>query len=106
MNGQDAGVEGREAAERRARARSEERYALAVRAADEGIWDWDLAADRVYFSSRWSAILGRPEDAGEEDPSVWFDLVHDDDLLRLRAAIDAHLSGNSQRLEFEHRIRH
>src|SRR5450755_289832 len=34
-------------------ARSEERYALAVRAASDGIWDWDLSRDRIYFSPRW-----------------------------------------------------
>ena len=46
----------------------------------------------VYFSPRWHAILGRPEPTGDEDPSVWFDLVHGDDVLRLRAAIDAHVA--------------
>ena len=71
-------------------ARSEERYALAVRAANDGIWDWDLQADRIYFSPRWQAILGHPERSGHADPVVWFDLVHPDDRLRLRAAIDAH----------------
>jgi diguanylate cyclase (GGDEF)-like protein/PAS domain S-box-containing protein len=86
--------------------RSEERYALAVRAANDGIWDWDLAGDRIYFSPRWHAILGRPEQAGDDDPGVWFGLVHPDDLLRLRSAIDGHLAGDTQQLLSEHRIRH
>ncbi len=37
---------------------SEERYALAARAANDGFWDWRLADDRVYFSPRWKAMLG------------------------------------------------
>jgi PAS domain-containing protein len=41
-------------------ARSEERYALAVRAANDGIWDWDLISDTLYLSPRWHAILGAP----------------------------------------------
>ncbi len=86
--------------------RSEERYALAVRAANDGIWDWDLASERIYFSPRWHAILGRPERSDEEDPSLWFDLVHADDLLRLRAAIDAHLAGQTPHLLSQHRMRH
>jgi diguanylate cyclase (GGDEF)-like protein/PAS domain S-box-containing protein len=86
--------------------RSEERYALAVRAANDGIWDWDLAADRIYFSPRWHEILGRGECADDEDPGVWFDLVHADDLLRLRAAIDAHLAGQTPHLLSQHRMRH
>jgi diguanylate cyclase (GGDEF)-like protein/PAS domain S-box-containing protein len=86
--------------------RSEERYALAVRAANDGIWDWDLGADRIYFSPRWHEILGRRERADDADPSVWFDLVHSDDLLRLRAAIDAHLAGQTPHLLSQHRMRH
>ena len=85
---------------------SEERYALAVRAASDGIWDWDLMTDRIYFSPRWHAILGRPERSGDEEPAMWFDLVHEEDLLRLRAAIDAHLAGHTPYLQSEHRMRH
>lgn len=88
-------------------ARSEERYSLAVRAANDGIWDWDMASDRIYFSPRWHAILGRPDgSAQEQPPALWFDLVHRDDLDRLRAAIDAHLRGETPHLESEHRMRH
>ena len=85
---------------------SEERYALAVRAANDGIWDWDLRRDRIYFSPRWHAILGQSERSRDEDTSAWFDLVHSDDLLRLRAAIDAHVAGQTPHLESEHRMRH
>ena len=85
---------------------SEERYALAVRAANDGIWDWDLRSDRIYFSPRWRAILGQTERSGDEDPAAWFDLVHSDDVLRLRAAIDAHVAGHTSHLESEHRMRH
>jgi diguanylate cyclase (GGDEF)-like protein/PAS domain S-box-containing protein len=86
--------------------RSEERYALAVRAANDGIWDWDLAEDRIYFSPRWHEILGRAERSEDEHAGLWFDLVHADDLLRLRAAIDAHLAGQTPHLLSQHRMRH
>ncbi len=73
----------RSATSRRSRdlSRSEERYALAVRAANDGIWDWDLEQNRIYFSPRWHAILGQPEQAADEDPSAWFELVHSGDVL-------------------------
>jgi diguanylate cyclase (GGDEF)-like protein/PAS domain S-box-containing protein len=87
-------------------ARSEERYALAVRAASDGIWDWDLASARMYFSPRWHAILGQPERVDDDAPAAWFNLVHAADLPPLRAAIDAHLAGQTPHLESEHRIRH
>ena len=87
-------------------ARSEERYALAVRAVNDGIWDWDLPSDLIYLAPRWHAILGHPERSGHERPEAWFRLVHPDDLLRLRASIDAHLAGDVPHLESEHRMRH
>ncbi len=85
---------------------SEERYALAVRAANDGIWDWDLLGDRIYFSPRWHAILGLPEQAEDLDPANWFELVHPADLLRLESAIEAHLEGRTPHLLSEHRMRH
>ncbi|HEX3832949.1 MAG TPA: EAL domain-containing protein [Solirubrobacteraceae bacterium] len=83
-----------------------ERHALATRAANDGIWDWDLERDRIYFSPRWHAILGLTERARERRPSAWFDLVAPEDLPRLQEAIDAHLAGHTAHVECEHRLRH
>ena len=85
---------------------SEERYALAVRGANDGVWDWDREADRVYFSPRWKAILGYDEGEIGDAPREWFDRVHPEDLDRLRGAIDAHCAGELPHLEDEHRVRH
>jgi PAS domain S-box-containing protein len=77
-----------------------------VRAANDGIWDWDLTSDRIYFSPRWYATLGRPEHAQDQNRAAWFDLVHEGDLPVLRAAIEAHLAGHTPHLRSEHRMRH
>jgi diguanylate cyclase (GGDEF)-like protein/PAS domain S-box-containing protein len=90
----------------RALALSEERYALAARAASAGIWDWDLVSDRIYLSPRWHAVLGQPEREAEKSPAAWFDLVHSDDIQALRAMIDTHVRGDSTHLESELRMRH
>jgi diguanylate cyclase (GGDEF)-like protein/PAS domain S-box-containing protein len=87
-------------------ARSEERYALAVRAANDGIWDWDLEAGTVYFSPRWYAILGLAEPLLDPSPQSWFERVHPDDLDGLQTAIDLHLRGEAEHLASEHRMRH
>lgn len=88
---------------------SEERYALAACAVNDGIWDWDLGTDVVYYSPRWQALLGLEDDPGlleGGDPAVWFSRVHEDDLPGLRLAIEAHLSGRTSLLQSKHRIRH
>jgi diguanylate cyclase (GGDEF)-like protein/PAS domain S-box-containing protein len=86
--------------------RSEERYAVAVQATNDGIWDWDLAGESMHFSDRWKALLGYADAFASERPDAWFDLVHPDDVARLRREINSHLSGTSPHFENEHRIRH
>ena len=84
---------------------SEERYALAVRGANDGLWDWDLEADRVFFSPRWKAMLGFDVDDVGDSPREWLDRIHPDDRPPFRRHLDAHLSGASEHFEFEHRMR-
>jgi diguanylate cyclase (GGDEF)-like protein/PAS domain S-box-containing protein len=86
--------------------RSEERYALAVRGANDGLWDWDLRAGRVYFSERWHHLLGLDPGALGQSPDEWFSRVHPEDLPQLTTRLDAHLSGASEHFEHEHRVRH
>jgi diguanylate cyclase (GGDEF)-like protein/PAS domain S-box-containing protein len=83
-----------------------ERHALAARASDDGIWDWDLTTDVLYLSAQWNAILGLATEGREVSPSEWFALVAPDDVLRLRNEIKAHLAGQTPSLECEFRMRH
>jgi diguanylate cyclase (GGDEF)-like protein/PAS domain S-box-containing protein len=86
--------------------RSEERYELATRAANDGIWDWDLSDGTMYFSPRWKTILGYGEDLRADGLQAWLGLVHPDDVERLQGAIQAHRAGRTPHFENEHRIRH
>jgi diguanylate cyclase (GGDEF)-like protein/PAS domain S-box-containing protein len=86
--------------------RSEERYAVAVQATNDGIWDWDLAGQSMHFSERWKMLLGYADAFASDRPDAWFDLVHPDDVGRLRREINLHLAGESMHFENEHRIRH
>jgi diguanylate cyclase (GGDEF)-like protein/PAS domain S-box-containing protein len=86
---------------------SEERYTLAVRGANDGIWDWDLHTGRMYFSTRWKGMLGcAEEEVGASPQADWFDRVHPEDLPRLQASIAAHLAEQTPCVEVEHRVRH
>jgi diguanylate cyclase (GGDEF)-like protein/PAS domain S-box-containing protein len=86
--------------------RTGERLALAAEGANDGLWEWDLRTQEFYFSGRWNATIGLPPTAGVALPAHWFDRVHADDIAALKAAIEAHLSGRTDHLRHEHRVRH
>jgi diguanylate cyclase (GGDEF)-like protein/PAS domain S-box-containing protein len=85
---------------------SEERYALAASGANDGLWDWDLRSDVIYFSYRWKAMLGYGDKEIGDRPSEWFSRVHPEDLVELESRIAAHMSGGYPHFEAEYRIRH
>jgi diguanylate cyclase (GGDEF)-like protein/PAS domain S-box-containing protein len=85
---------------------SEERYALAARGANDGLWDWDLRTGRVYFSPRWKAMLGYGEEDIGDRPEEWLQRLHPDDRERVRAELDAHLAGSSSHFQSEYRMQH
>jgi PAS domain S-box-containing protein len=84
----------------------EERYALVGHAANDGIWDWDLVSDEVYYSPRWKTILGLPEDQKISSPQDWLDRTHPEDIDRLKLAINDYLHGIAPSLDCEYRIMH
>ena len=84
---------------------SEERYALAVRGANDGLWDWDLETDQVFYSQRWKSMLGFSSADVGTSPREWLDRIHPDDRPPFRRHLDAHLTGATEHFEFEHRMR-
>ena len=85
---------------------SEERYALAVRAANDGIWDWNLKTNEIYYSPRWKGILGYKEDEIGSDPNEWFKSVHPEDKYRVQTELVSHIKGLTPLFECEYRMRH
>lgn len=85
---------------------SEERYALAARGANDGLWDWNLATNVIYFSDRWKAMIGYSEDEMSDKPEEWLDRVHTDDRQRMLDEIASHQNGHTPHFESVHRIRH
>ncbi len=85
---------------------SEERYALAVRAANDGLWDWNLKKGQIYYSPRWKQMLGYSDPEIGDNPNEWFNRVHPDDIAQLRTNIAAHIKGLSAHFECEYRIQY
>jgi PAS domain S-box-containing protein len=83
---------------------SEARYAQAMQAIGEGLYEWDIARDQVYYSDSVYEMLNLRREhlrtAGD-----WLDRIHPDDLPRFRAATAAHLAGRTQRFDCEVRYR-
>ncbi len=84
---------------------SEERYALAARGANDGLWDWDLRTNRIYYSPRWKAMLGFAEHELGTDPGEWFERVHPDDRERLEIHLQAHFRRLITHFQHEYRIK-
>ena len=85
---------------------SEERYALAVRGANDGLWDWNLVSGQVYWSPRWRSILGLENSEVSADPAEWLTRVHPEDAVRVQTTLKDHLAHGNGHFESEHRIRH
>ena len=85
---------------------SEERYALAVRGANDGLWDWNLKTGQVYYSPRWKAMLGVDEEEVSSGSDEWFSRIHPDDFQRVKLDISSHYQGLTHHFESEHRMKH
>lgn len=85
---------------------SEERYALATQGANDGIWDWDLRSNQIYFSARWKGMLGFRENEIPDQPQEWMNRIHPDDLEKVKQALALHIQGVTAHLECEYRMKH
>ena len=85
---------------------SEGRFALAVAGSNEGIFDWDLASDRVYVSHRAQELFGLPRGELWRPRRDWRHIVafHPDDAPRLHDSIKAHIEGGAPTYDEEFRI--
>jgi diguanylate cyclase (GGDEF)-like protein/PAS domain S-box-containing protein len=86
--------------------RSAERLALVGDGANDGLWAWDRRTHEFYVSSRWRTLVGLAPQSGVGRPEDWLNRVHPDDIVPLKAALDAHLAGHTDHFLHEHRIRH
>lgn len=86
--------------------RSRERFELAVRGSQDGLWDWDLRSGDVYFSPRWKGILGYEDHEIANRIEEWERRLHPDERERVLAANAAHAEGLTPHYEYEYRLRH
>jgi serine/threonine-protein kinase len=86
--------------------KSRERFELAVRGSQDGLWDWDLRTGDVYYSPRWKSILGYEDHEIAHRIEEWEKRLHPDEREPVLAANQAHADGLTPHYEYEYRLRH
>ncbi len=85
---------------------SRDRLSLALEAARDGVWDWDIVADTMVYNRSWAAMLGLDLKDVRPDRSTWSQSIHPDDRERVETLLQAHLRGDIPNYETEVRLRH
>ncbi|HZX32539.1 MAG TPA: diguanylate cyclase [Rhodocyclaceae bacterium] len=83
---------------------NEERWRLALEAAGDGVWDWDMASNRVVFSVGWKKMLGYEVDEIGNQLEEWKRRVHPDDMPQVMQDIQDHFEGRAPVYANEHRV--
>jgi diguanylate cyclase (GGDEF)-like protein/PAS domain S-box-containing protein len=83
---------------------SEQRWQFALEGARDGVWDWNLVTNELFFSRQWKAMLGYAEHEIVDSLEEWDKRVHPDDKARAYADIDKHLKGETPYYQNEHRL--
>ena len=85
---------------------SEARFAAAVRATNDGVWEWRIPDNGSYFSARWKAILGyEPHEIGDSRDE-WRRRVHPQDAERVDKAFRDFLQNSTSNFSIEYRLQH
>ncbi|XWK91814.1 MAG: PAS domain-containing protein (plasmid) [Phormidium sp.] len=85
---------------------SQERLELVNISVNDGIWDWQISTNEVYFSPQWKMMLGYEDREIPNQFTIWENLVHPDDLPEAFHAIQDHLEGRTKSFHIEFRMRH
>jgi diguanylate cyclase (GGDEF)-like protein len=72
----------------------------------EGLWDWNLASNRVHYSSRWVALVGCDEREVGNTPDEWLQRVHPEDAAEVARTIEAARANTPSEFDCPHRLRH
>ncbi len=90
----------------RALKESKERFELAVKGSSDGLWDWDIATNSVYFSPRWKRMIGFENDELPNEFATLKDRLHPDDHDRVFDILNNYLKSRVDVYQVEFRFRH
>jgi PAS domain S-box-containing protein len=83
---------------------NEERLMYAIEGASDGLWDWDITNNTVFFSKQWKSMLGYEESEIGNTLDEWSKRVHPDDLSKTMELVNRHLNNETEMYSSEHRV--
>ncbi len=83
-----------------------ERMELALLGSNDGVWDWNILDNSVYFSPRWKEMLGYKDEELPNEVSSWSDNIHPDDAEETWADVYKNVNGETEYYENIHRLKH
>jgi len=86
--------------------KSHEQYELAVEGSNDGLWDWNIETNEIYFSPRWKSMVGYNEEELTHGFSDFEDLLHPDDRTSVLTYVNDYLDGRLEEYDIEFRFRH
>jgi PAS domain S-box-containing protein len=85
---------------------SKERFELSVQGANDGLWDWNLVNNEVYFSARWKGMLGYQDHEIPNSMDSFTKLLHPDTIKSVFELVDQYIAGNVKSYEIELQLLH
>lgn len=83
---------------------SESRWQFALEGSGDGLWDWNVPENTVFFSTRWKEMLGFADEEISNDFNEWRKRVHPDDYQQAIGDIQAHIAETTRYYDNEHRL--
>ncbi|WP_309496306.1 EAL domain-containing protein [Sulfurovum sp.] len=84
----------------------QERMELALIGSNDGVWDWNMITNSVYFSPRWKEMLGYRDDELPNVLSTWSDFLHPDDIDRAWEDANKNINKETEYYESIYRLKH
>lgn len=85
---------------------SQERFKLAMQASKDGIFDWNLITNEIYYSPGWKKMLGYENHELENNFEIWEQLTKPEDVKKSWQMLNDHIQGKSERFEVEFKMHH
>ena len=85
--------------------KSEERWQFAIDGNGDGLWDWNIQTNEVFFSKQWKAMLGYLDHEIENSFNEWEKRVHPEDLDSALKDIQNYLNDEVNIFSIQHQLK-